>query len=89
MACVKFRVSGRVQGVFYRASTEETARVIGLTGWVRNLTNGDVEALACGSEYQLQQFRQWLKSGPPMALVDDVKETELNDQDYTDFNIRY
>ena len=89
MPCYRFQISGRVQGVFYRASTEEKARALGLTGWVRNLPNGDVETVGCGTEQQLQSFRHWLKQGPPMAVVDQVKEAVLESLSFTGFDIRY
>lgn len=62
-------VSGRVQGVFFRASTKEQAELLGLDGWVRNLPDGRVEVYATGSESQISRFRGWLKEGPDMAIV--------------------
>lgn len=67
-----FRVSGRVQGVFYRASAREQARRLGLRGWVRNLADGRVEALAGGTPAALERFESWLASGPPRASVSGV-----------------
>jgi len=89
MSCSRFQISGRVQGVFFRASTEEKARALHLTGWVRNLPNGDVEAMACGTEQQLQTFRRWLKQGPPMAEVEQLNETVVDDQSFSRFEVRY
>lgn len=89
MCCYRFQISGRVQGVFFRASTEEKARSLRLTGWVRNLANGDVEAVACGPEQQLQTFRHWLKQGPPMAEVEQVNEVAIEDQSFSRFEVRY
>lgn len=66
-------VSGRVQGVFYRATAMETAQRLGLTGWVRNLPSGGVEALAEGPRYAVEEFIGWCESGPPMSRVDDVE----------------
>lgn len=66
---IRVVVSGRVQGVFYRASTQEEATAIGVTGWVRNLDNGDVEFEAQGTPDQLQQLLQWAQRGPARALV--------------------
>jgi len=87
--CYRFQISGRVQGVFYRASTEEKARALGLTGWVRNLPNGDVETVGCGTEQQLQVFHHWLKQGPPMAEVEQINQSEIDDQSFSSFDIRY
>ncbi len=61
-----------MQGVFFRASTRDQASQIGVTGWVRNLGDGSVEAVACGSEQQLATLEQWLRQGPPMASVSNL-----------------
>jgi acylphosphatase len=65
-------VSGKVQGVWYRASTETEARRLGVSGWVRNLQDGRVEVFAVGESDLLQQLVDWLRRGPPAARVDDV-----------------
>lgn len=75
-ACIRYLVSGRVQGVFFRASTRERAQSLGLTGWARNLPDGRVEVLACGDQATLGQFRAWLREGPPQAQVEDIEEEE-------------
>ena len=69
---VRMRISGRVQGVFYRKSTEEKARALGLSGWVRNMPDGSVETFAVGDQALLEAFIAWCKDGPPMARVDEV-----------------
>ncbi|RMG55377.1 MAG: acylphosphatase [Gammaproteobacteria bacterium] len=63
-------VSGRVQGVFFRASTREQARELGLDGWVRNLPDGRVEVLACGPADAIDRLHAWLAEGPPLARVE-------------------
>ena len=65
-------VKGRVQGVFFRASTREVARSLGLTGHAINLSHGDVEVLACGETESLDRLGEWLQHGPPHARVDRV-----------------
>ena len=70
--CIRCRVSGRVQGVFFRAHTAEVARGLGLTGWVRNTRDGQVEVLACGNEAQLEKLTEWLWQGPELAQVVSV-----------------
>lgn len=65
-------VSGRVQGVYYRASARERARGAQLTGHARNLPDGCVEVLACGDEGAVLRFIEWLWEGPPAAKVLDV-----------------
>lgn len=73
----KYTVSGRVQGVFYRQSTQEQATQLGLVGWVQNLSNGDVMVWTKGHIEQIHQLEQWLKIGPPKASVSAVVTVEL------------
>jgi acylphosphatase len=68
----RYLVSGRVQGVYYRASAARRARAAGITGYARNLPDGRVEVLACGSEAALREFIDWLWIGPAAAKVSDV-----------------
>jgi len=68
-------VQGRVQGVGFRYSARYAARKLDITGWVRNLENGDVEILAEGSEEALADFEAWLSDGPPGARVDRLLAT--------------
>lgn len=65
-------VSGLVQGVGYRLTTQTIARQNGLTGWVRNLPDGRVEAVFEGTQSQVTQMLEWCRQGPPAARVDDV-----------------
>ena len=67
-------IRGLVQGVSYRASARAEALRLQLTGWVRNLPNGDVEALAEGPRSRLEQFVAWCRRGPDEAHVESVKE---------------
>jgi acylphosphatase len=67
-------VSGRVQGVWYRASTQAEARTLGLRGWVRNLSDGRVEVLAEGPRDALAALRDWCRRGPPLAEVRALEE---------------
>lgn len=64
------QVSGRVQGVFFRASTRDKAKSLGLTGWVRNLANGDVELLVEGEPGAVAHMLAWCHTGPALARVD-------------------
>ncbi len=66
-------VKGRVQGVFYRASTKEEADRLGINGWVRNREDGGVEILAEGDEEVIKELIEWCKKGPPNAKVKEVK----------------
>jgi len=69
MRARRYLVEGRVQGVFFRASTREEALRLGLDGWVRNLRDGRVEAWAIGPVATLDAFEAWLRRGPPRAQV--------------------
>ena len=80
MARTRFIVEGRVQGVFYRASTQETATRLGLTGWVRNRRDGSVELEACGDAGVIDRLERWLWQGPQMASVTAVRRMDLPDQ---------
>lgn len=71
-ACAKFIVRGRVQGVFFRASTRQEALRLGLTGYAMNLADGSVEVLACGNVDALAALERWLHDGPPAARVESV-----------------
>lgn len=86
--CRHYFLSGRVQGVFFRAATEKTARGLGVSGWVRNLADGRVELLACGSEHQLRDLERWLWQGPPTARVEEVRIEESKPEHHTDFRVR-
>jgi acylphosphatase len=66
-------ITGRVQGVFYRASAMEAAQRLGIVGWVRNLPDGGVEAVAEGPREAVAEFVRWCGDGPPAARVDDVR----------------
>ena len=80
---------GRVQGVWFRASTREEAIRLGLRGWVRNLTDGRVEAVFEGEEPRLLRMLDWCRGGPPGARVDTVDERWGTSTDEFDgFSIR-
>lgn len=77
MKSVSVLVSGRVQGVFFRASTREAALQYGVTGFVRNEPDGSVYIEATGEEESLQRFISWCRKGPPQAIVKDVEVEDL------------
>lgn len=70
-------VSGRVQGVWFRASTQEKAVSLGLTGWTCNLPDGRVEVMAFGDKEQVGHLHEWLKVGPELATVLEVTYEEI------------
>lgn len=73
MICRRCLVSGRVQGVWYRASTQRQAEQLGVTGHARNLPDGRVEVLACGTPAAVAALCDWLWQGPSHAEVEDVQ----------------
>jgi acylphosphatase len=79
MPCAKFIVSGRVQGVFFRASTRTEALRLGLTGHAKNLAEGSVEVLACGDDAALDELERWLHVGPPAAQVGSVRRLQAEE----------
>lgn len=87
---VRLRISGRVQGVWYRGATQAEARRLGVRGWVRNLPDGGVEALLQGEADAVRALVAWCKVGPPAARVTDVTETqEPPANDLVGFRIRH
>lgn len=88
MASAHFLVSGRVQGVGFRYFVAGTARQLKLTGWVRNQPDGTVECVAAGSDEQLDQFEEQLRSGPPLARVSELTRQPAADPGLNSFEIR-
>jgi len=85
----RYKIHGRVQGVGFRHSTLRTAVSLGIKGYVRNLYDGTVEVLAEGNENSMNQFVNYLKTGPRMARVKRVELIEQNAENkYGDFHIR-
>lgn len=82
-------ISGRVQGVFFRYSMrEEALRIGGVGGWVRNTSDGRVEAFVSGPADKVEQIVRWAYSGPEFARVDDVALSSAGYEDFEDFVIR-
>jgi len=72
-AAVRFFVSGKVQGVCFRAYTRDEAERLGLRGYARNLDDGRVEVVACGDAHAVEALADWLQHGPSMARVDALE----------------
>jgi acylphosphatase len=85
--CMRCFVSGKVQGVWFRASTKTEAQRHNLKGWVRNLADGRVEVLACGDEKQLELLEQWLHKGPDLAQVMQCSREILPWQEFPSFEV--
>jgi len=83
-------VSGRVQGVFFRYETRQLARRVGVTGWIRNLSDGRVEAVFEGEKDAVEQMIEFCRRGPPAARVDKVEVIwEPYKGEFNSFTIRY
>ncbi len=82
-------VSGKVQGVGFRASTMNKASELGISGWVRNLDDGRVEAVFEGSPEDVDRIVEWCKRGPETASVDNLKVNEEEPRNLTVFEIKY
>ena len=88
MAGARFLVSGHVQGVGFRAATRAEALHLGIHGHARNLRDGRVEVIACGSEAALDQLEHWLRRGPPAARVESVQREAFDGQEPGGFYTR-
>lgn len=89
MITVHVRVSGRVQGVYYRAYTRDWAQRLGVKGWVQNIPGGGVEAVLEGERQKVGELLKLMKTGPAGALVSGMELSELEPKGYQDFEIRY
>lgn len=88
MKKVRAIVSGRVQGVWYRAHTREQAVALGIVGFVRNLPDGTVEIVAQGEDAQVDTLMDWARIGPRMAEVIDVRVREMaEDEEFDSFEV--
>jgi acylphosphatase len=83
----RFIVSGKVQGVFFRASTREQAQRLGLLGYARNLSDGRVEVVAVGEDDAIEAIARWLQQGPPSARVDRVERSSIETDAVDDFSV--
>jgi acylphosphatase len=88
MPTVQITISGRVQGVNFRAATRDFAARLALTGWIRNTRDGNVELAATGPEPALKQLITWCHHGPPLAVVSDVSIKHVPETRFEGFEIR-
>jgi len=86
--CAHVFVSGRVQGVFFRATTRDRAREVGVDGWVRNLDDGRVEAVFEGADEQVDSMIEFCHEGSPAASVEDVAVDRESPEGLSGFEIR-
>jgi acylphosphatase len=85
--CIRATVSGKVQGVWFRAFTREQAQALGITGWANNLADGRVEVMLCGEPSKLQSLIELLRQGPPLARVSAIEQQVLDWQPLAGFTI--
>lgn len=89
MKNVHVLISGKVQGVWFRANTRQKAEQLKIKGWVRNTSDGKVEAIFEGKQENIEEMLDWCRKGPPLAEVDNVKvEDQTNIYGFDDFKIR-
>ena len=88
MLSYKFLVTGRVQGVYYRANISKNAKKSGFNGYVRNLEDGRVEAVVSCTLGQLQTFVALLKKGSPLSRVDKIEQFEIEERYMNGFSVR-
>ena len=89
MKTYRLHITGKVQGVWYRASAKDKALSLGITGKIWNAPDGSVDAIIKGHEDNVKEFIDWCKEGPPLAKVDDVIVQEMpdNNEGYAGFEI--
>ena len=89
MPALRLSITGRVQGVFFRAETKKLADQLGLTGWVKNCEDGSVEVHAEGQMEKLKELEAWCRKGPSAAIVERVIVENSAEQSLNSFNIKY
>ncbi len=89
MRCFHLIVSGKVQGVFFRDNTRKKAMELGLTGYVKNLPDGNVEVVLEGIEYKIKELIDFIKGGPGYAKVTDIRIQKKFPVAFKTFEVRY
>jgi acylphosphatase len=87
MKTVHLEISGKVQGVFFRARAEQIAKKHSIAGWIRNSNDGKVEACISGDEKAIEEFILWCKHGPERAEVENVSIKYVNLKEFENFKI--
>ena len=88
MITVRLEIKGKVQGVFFRATASRIAEKNNLKGWIKNKSNGDVEAMVTGKKEAVETFIKWCKDGPKRAVIDEVNITPLDEIIFSEFQIK-
>ncbi len=90
MVQYEIKISGHVQGVWYRKFTEERAKDLGIKGWVKNTFDGNVLVMAQGHEPEMETFIDFLRIGPPLARVNKISKVKMITlNDFDNFTIKY
>lgn len=87
-SCYSLKISGKVQGVWYRKSTQIQAQALGLTGWVQNEVDGSVTCVAEGPEADLEALVTWCRHGPPHAKVFEINTESIAPVGAKSFEVR-
>jgi len=85
---VRIKVVGKVQGVYYRVSTRNQAKMLGLTGFVKNENDGSVMIIASGKEHHITELLHWCKTGVQMAKVAHITHEILENKEFSSFEIQ-
>lgn len=85
--CLQVSVSGRVQGVWFRRFTQQKAESYGVVGWVRNVSDGRVQAILCGDEKSVRQVESWMSQGPELSNVAEIISEQTEWQEYAAFSV--
>ncbi len=88
MPAIHLVIKGKVQGVYFRASAMKKARILSITGWVKNMDDGAVEIIANGDAEALEQLKDWCYTGPPASVVHEIKITDIGEQSFSSFIIK-
>ena len=88
MTTVHLVIKGKVQGVFFRVAAKEKADALGVTGWVKNTPEGNVEITARGQDDKVQEFMEWCKTGPEYAVVKEVEVHSRSNASFQKFSIK-
>ncbi len=89
MQTVHLLINGKVQGVFYRATAKKMAEKIGITGWIKNTKDNQVEAIVTGDEDKVEKFIKWCRQGPHNAVVTGVVVNEKEAMHFDSFEIKH
>ena len=87
MKCIHLVVSGRVQGVSFRANVRDKANELGLKGYTKNLKNGNVEVIAEGDEEKIKELTEFIKKGPGIASVSGIQVNHKLPENFKSFEI--